>query len=160
VEQSVSCSSVRERLGAWHDGELGEPLASQVAAHVLECPLCTAQLARLCRLDELLGCLPQPAPVDLAPAVRDAMGQHEELGWAARLAVAAAVAAGLALGVLAGWNGLLPQERPLSASSVTLQTVAEVFAPAPDGGLGALTADLKEAASPYSDSSAHPKGRK
>ncbi|HEY7975405.1 MAG TPA: zf-HC2 domain-containing protein [Ktedonobacterales bacterium] len=56
------CDSVAPYLSAFADGELAEPLRSEVAAHVADCAHCAAQLERVRALDQLLASLPHTAP--------------------------------------------------------------------------------------------------
>ena len=58
--KKMRCGKCTKHLSAFLDGELAEPLARAVGAHVAACPRCAAQLARLRTLHDALDVLPQP----------------------------------------------------------------------------------------------------
>lgn len=84
----LRCAEVAPYLSAYADGELAEPLRSQVTAHLATCEDCTAQLARYHAIDAALASLPRTSPsvqvferVSAAvaerpgePAVRESLG--------------------------------------------------------------------------------------
>ncbi|QEG35788.1 anti-sigma factor family protein [Bythopirellula goksoeyrii] len=49
----MNCSKVYDRLSAYHDSELSQEDAAQVAAHLAKCPTCTEELASYVRLSGL-----------------------------------------------------------------------------------------------------------
>lgn len=51
-----------ERLGAWHDGELGPVEATAVREHVESCPRCRAAVDEMVRIDEAAGSLQPDVP--------------------------------------------------------------------------------------------------
>lgn len=58
----LDCADIAPYLSPFADGELAEPLRSQVAAHVATCDACSAQLDRIRAVDRLIGSLPHTAP--------------------------------------------------------------------------------------------------
>lgn len=58
----LRCAEVAPYLSAYADGELAEPLRSQVAVHLTTCEDCTAQLARYHAIDAALARLPRTSP--------------------------------------------------------------------------------------------------
>ncbi|MGH2504244.1 MAG: anti-sigma factor family protein, partial [Ktedonobacterales bacterium] len=58
----LDCADIAPYLSSFADGELAEPLRSQVAAHVATCDACSAQLDRIRAVDRLIGSLPHTAP--------------------------------------------------------------------------------------------------
>jgi anti-sigma factor RsiW len=112
-----ACARFHDSLGAFHDGELGEPQAGELARHLPQCAECRAELARLEWLDGALRALPRSAPSEqLAEQLRArvaALGPRRsrrlERG-AGRWAVAALCAAALALLFLRGGEERLSRE--------------------------------------------------
>ncbi|HEX6544177.1 MAG TPA: zf-HC2 domain-containing protein [Ktedonobacterales bacterium] len=62
AETTMRCEDVAPYLSAFADGELSEPLWSEVAEHVASCEACSATLARYAAIDTLLADLPRSAP--------------------------------------------------------------------------------------------------
>ncbi|HEU5346438.1 MAG TPA: zf-HC2 domain-containing protein [Ktedonobacterales bacterium] len=60
--ETLDCAAVTPYLSPFADGELAEPLRSQVAAHIATCDDCAAQLERIRTIDQLIGSLPHTAP--------------------------------------------------------------------------------------------------
>jgi anti-sigma factor RsiW len=58
----LDCADIAPYLSPFADGELAEPLRSQVAAHIAVCDACSAQLDRIRAVDRLIGSLPHTAP--------------------------------------------------------------------------------------------------
>lgn len=58
----LTCEDAAPYLSAFADGELAEPLRTEVAAHVSGCDHCAAQLDRMRAIDQLLARLPRTAP--------------------------------------------------------------------------------------------------
>lgn len=56
------CADITPYLSPFADGELAEPLRSQVAAHIATCDDCAARLNRIRDVDRLIGSLPHTAP--------------------------------------------------------------------------------------------------
>ncbi len=67
-DQPMRCGDAAPYLSAFSDGELEEPLRAQVAAHVLGCPQCEAELRRYAAITDLVGTLPRSTP---SPEVLD-----------------------------------------------------------------------------------------
>ena len=61
-QDRLDCDSVAPYLSAFADGELAEPLRTEVEAHISGCDYCAAQLDRIRALDQLLARLPQTTP--------------------------------------------------------------------------------------------------
>ena len=59
---SMSCAEVRPYLSAYVDGELAEPLRSQVARHLVGCAECAARAEGYRATDALLASLPATTP--------------------------------------------------------------------------------------------------
>jgi anti-sigma factor RsiW len=62
AETTMRCEDVAPYLSAFADGELPEPLRSEVAEHVATCDACSATLASYDEIDELLADLPRSVP--------------------------------------------------------------------------------------------------
>lgn len=62
AEMTMRCEDVAPYLSAFADGELPEPLRTEVAEHVAACEACTATLARYDEIDALLAGMPRSAP--------------------------------------------------------------------------------------------------
>src|SRR5690348_6207183 len=58
----MSCAEVRPYLSAYVDGELAEPLRSQIARHLAGCAECAARIEAYHSTDALLASLPGTAP--------------------------------------------------------------------------------------------------
>jgi hypothetical protein len=56
----MNCRYVQEQLSAFHDGELSESVAAQVASHVAACPDCSEQLRVFRELSRLSATLRTP----------------------------------------------------------------------------------------------------
>lgn len=140
------CDRIEPLLGAWHDGELGAEPAARVVAHLASCPGCAARVAELEAVDGALALAGELPEVDLGPAVLTALRRERRRTVTWRLATAAAVVMASGLGLLAGSLALGPRGEPQPPVLVaTLDSVAEAFAPAPTGGLSALSGDLAAA---------------
>jgi len=82
----VNCSDVQTRLSAYHDSELLEDEAAQVAAHLAHCSSCAAELAsfeQLSGLSRKLTDPPIPAHMweDLQAQLRGGKEDTQILGW-------------------------------------------------------------------------------
>ena len=140
------CDRIVPLLGACYDGQLGAELAAQVDAHLASCPGCATHMAALRAVDGALALAGEPPEVDLGPAVMTALRLERRRTVAWRLAAAAAVLLASGLGLLAGSLALGPGGEPRPPVLVaTLDSVTEAFAPAPTGGLSALSGDLAAA---------------
>lgn len=62
AETTMRCEDVAPYLSAFADGELPEPLRSEVGEHVETCEACSATLANYAQIDKLLASLPRSAP--------------------------------------------------------------------------------------------------
>lgn len=62
AEMTMRCEDVAPYLSAFVDGELPQPLRSEVAEHVATCDACSATLARYAKIDSLFAALPRSAP--------------------------------------------------------------------------------------------------
>jgi anti-sigma factor RsiW len=62
AETTMRCEDVAPYLSAFADGELPEPLRSEVAEHVETCDACSATLTSYAQIDILLAGLPRSAP--------------------------------------------------------------------------------------------------
>jgi anti-sigma factor RsiW len=126
------CWLIRQRLGAFQDGEVGPAARARTSAHLARCPACAGELAVLARLRAVLASrLPEPpeAVWDVFwPQVRARIAAAPDEGTATRrawlpwvrtwgpwrLALGSALAASLAaLVVLAPWQR--EPERPDAA---------------------------------------------
>jgi anti-sigma factor RsiW len=58
----LSCAEVAPYLSAFADGELAEPLHTQVAVHVATCDECSQKVAHYAAIDAALASLPRTAP--------------------------------------------------------------------------------------------------
>lgn len=90
TETSMRCEDVAPYLSAFADGELPEPLLSEVAEHVAACDACSATLVRYGEIDVLLAGMPRSAPppeaLDEILAVVAAEGEQSERRQAMRSA--------------------------------------------------------------------------
>jgi hypothetical protein len=86
----MRCEDVAPYLSAFADGELPEPLLSEVAEHVAACEACSATLVRYGEIDALLAGMartaPPPEALDEILAVVAAEGEQSERRQAARSA--------------------------------------------------------------------------
>ncbi|HEU4784612.1 MAG TPA: zf-HC2 domain-containing protein, partial [Ktedonobacterales bacterium] len=86
----MRCEDVAPYLSAFADGELPEPLLSEVAEHVATCDACSITLARYHDIDALLADMPRTAPLpealDEILAVVAAEGEQSERRHAMRSA--------------------------------------------------------------------------
>lgn len=62
TDTTMRCEDVAPYLSAYADGELPEPLRSEVAEHVESCDACTATLARYATIDSMFAGMPRSAP--------------------------------------------------------------------------------------------------
>jgi hypothetical protein len=62
AEMTMRCEDVAPYLSAFADGELPQPLCSEVAEHVATCDACSATLARYAKIDSLVAAMPRSAP--------------------------------------------------------------------------------------------------
>src|SRR5689334_16828300 len=62
AETTMRCEDVAPYLSAFADGELPEPLLSEVAEHVAACSACSTTLTRYGEIDALLAGMPRSAP--------------------------------------------------------------------------------------------------
>ncbi|HKW21809.1 MAG TPA: zf-HC2 domain-containing protein [Ktedonobacterales bacterium] len=90
TETTMRCEDVAPYLSAFADGELLEPLRSEVAEHVATCDACSATLVRYGEIDSLLAGMPRTAPppeaLDDILAVVAAEGEQTERRHAVRSA--------------------------------------------------------------------------
>ncbi len=93
----MTCREVQSKLSAYHDGELAAVDAGRVAAHLADCPDCTAYLGDLAAIGNVLRSAPVGEPsvrlrarlVDATPRVRQ-MRWTRWRWWLPRVAAAAA----------------------------------------------------------------------
>lgn len=62
TDMRMRCEDVAPYLSAFADGELPEPLRSEVAEHVATCDVCAATIARYADIDAIFAGLPRSAP--------------------------------------------------------------------------------------------------
>src|SRR5690242_18364218 len=90
TETTMRCEDVAPYLSAFADGELPEPLLSEVAEHIAACEACSATLVRYGEIDTLLAGMPRTAPppeaLDDILAVVAAEGEQAERRHAVRSA--------------------------------------------------------------------------
>lgn len=64
----MDCSSARQHLSAFHDGELSPDLQAAMAEHLKRCPNCARMLAEFRELSHMAAQLPSPVgPADIWP---------------------------------------------------------------------------------------------
>lgn len=79
--EAHDCQNIAPYLSAFADGELAEPLRSQVAQHVAVCERCTAEVSRIRMIDRMVAGLAHSTPSAgvyeraLAAATQKASGQ-------------------------------------------------------------------------------------
>ena len=124
----MRCGHVRKRLATYVDGQLSPVERQGVERHVQDCETCRAALARLVRLDSALKEVPvPPIPVNLAGEILRQAHLRGNLPWPGRaherssrrwwisvpvpvrVAAAAAMLGGLAVGTLIGRDIWRPQ---------------------------------------------------
>ena len=62
TDMTMRCEDVAPYLSAFADGELPEPLRSEVAEHVASCDACAATIAHYADIDAIFAGLPRTAP--------------------------------------------------------------------------------------------------
>jgi anti-sigma factor RsiW len=143
------CWLIRQRLGAFQDGELGPAARAKTSAHLTRCTACAGELAGLRRLRAALA-VPAPEPGEAVwdafwPQVRARLAAASEepaarrAGWLptgrpwqlAFGSTLAAVALGI-LAVLAPWQPA--PERPGQRPAAPGQTPVASTVPAPEPG--------------------------
>ncbi|MFL6446176.1 MAG: anti-sigma factor family protein [Bryobacteraceae bacterium] len=91
----MTCSVVRDMLGAYFDGELDANAELQIRLHLSECADCAAELERLERQRQLIrgGGLSYHAPAALESRIRKSLrsDHRSSIGWRTWVALAAAV---------------------------------------------------------------------
>jgi hypothetical protein len=126
----VNCSDVQARLSAYHDSELSNEEAAQVAAHLAQCPLCAAELATFAQLSRLSGKLTDP-PVptgmweELQAKIHEGRGRgplfvrfNPISSSGGLVALAATILIAAAIGVIA-YSALFPAHDQLAANFAT-----------------------------------------
>lgn len=79
AETTMRCEDVAPYLSAYADGELPEPLHSEVAEHVETCEACSETLARYAEIDSLLAHLPRSAPPpEMLDHILEAVASEDE----------------------------------------------------------------------------------
>ena len=145
---SMSCSTIRQKLSAFADGEGSPAERATIATHLAGCPDCRQALADLDHLWQALeeGILPRPRPDFSQAVLRQITVQSKPgiLDWIRSLApefpAPAALAPLIVLGLLAGgWMGRTVMEEPpmvavTSEQASTLEAM-DVFTPTPKGSL-------------------------
>lgn len=134
------CRTIRKRLGAYHDGELGGRWREKVRHHVGRCAACDAALETLRRLDELAqkhGTVPPVHPAEWEnrwerirvgirtqeePAARIRMGEVAPL-W--KRWVWAAAATAVVVGILVAGLLVVPVPRQEAAVPNCIVTLVE-----------------------------------
>jgi predicted anti-sigma-YlaC factor YlaD len=119
--KAVNCKAARPLLSAYYDGELPSEERAMVANHVVDCPICSAELASYQWLSRLAMRLPEPAEAplpwtglpeeaagEIAPRGTRTTADRATFGWERWAAVAATVM--VALGALWGASGLVHSE--------------------------------------------------
>ena len=97
----MSCDNVRQRLSAFADDALDADTARAVRDHLVRCPACRNELARLRRLNDLVGTLePLRLGDDFAERVTRIATRPVPV-WR-RVAMTGAVAASLLVGAVLG----------------------------------------------------------
>lgn len=101
----MECQQVSERLSSFHDGELSEPAAREIQAHLASCRDCRQKLADMQALSRLVQEAQVPVPADLwhkidarqNPADPAAPGRTRPRWWAMATAAAVLMAVGIIL---------------------------------------------------------------
>jgi anti-sigma factor RsiW len=165
----LSCVRCRKRLGAYLDGELSERQQASLERHLAGCGSCRAALHALLGLEPLLRNLDvPPAPAALTSQImtqayarrRSQSAARRPWSWwqaltpqfgAFRMATAAALITGLAVGAYMGWTryGASGPARPATTAAwnepvdETLYAF-DVLSAAPQGSIEAATLALLE----------------
>jgi anti-sigma factor RsiW len=85
------------RINPYHDGELGEAAATELAEHLRRCPGCAAELARLRALSRLMATAARP---QISGDALKRLHARVEIGSGAAVRRMAWAAAGIAAAVL------------------------------------------------------------
>lgn len=126
----MNCKAAKPLLSAYYDGELPPEERTKVANHVVDCPICSAELASYQWLSGLAMRLPEPtvAPVLWAGVPEEAAGKkaprgakttavRADFGWERWAAIAATVM--VAIGAWWGASGLVPSGSHAHPSDLT-----------------------------------------
>ena len=130
----MTCPEIQDRLSAYLDGELAPEVRLQVAEHIQTCAACRAELSLLERLEEALGALKAPVPIDLTDLVLARLKPPRRPWWQ-NLAMAASLVIGILLGGTVGRALYIqPAPRGIDAEIASL----EAFQDFPEGSWGSL----------------------
>ncbi len=130
----MTCPEIQDRLSAYLDGELTPEARLQVAEHIQTCAACQAELTLLERLEEALGALKAPVPLDLAERVLARLKPPRRPWWQ-NLALAASLVIGILLG---GTVGRALYMQPVPRWFGTEIASLEAFQDFPEGSWGSL----------------------
>lgn len=123
----------------------GEPVASEVAAHVRSCPICTGELQRLSALRVEMQSLPQLDPPDLSwVRIQQTMPQRRSALAPRKVGFAAAAAALLTITAIALIARYGDRHSQLSAGISTPEVVNEPIAQADVTHLDQLVAQSQQ----------------
>jgi len=129
-----SCSKIRRQLGAYHDGELSPQDRTAVERHLVRCRSCRTALESLHGLGRALRIVEvPPVPLNLARRIMAKARESQNAGmerdvirlghrlptsppWVFKMAAAAVLVLGLAIGSYMGWS---------MSQTVTAQTAVQ-----------------------------------
>jgi anti-sigma factor RsiW len=132
----MGCWTIRKRLSAFADGELGPRDAARVRDHVARCTACTERLESLRALGVEIDAAEPPAPgADLWPGVLRKLADpparsREPARWLVPAAVGASALLGVAIGAVTA-VGLRSDERPAASAAPGGDAFAEAFGEIP-----------------------------
>lgn len=131
----MNCRQVQRKLNAYLDAQVPADVSAGIERHLAGCPRCSAELARLRRLGELMDQAPaMPVPLGFASSVRARAAGRQAVtapssSCAARRLLPVASVAALMLGVAAGGlMSLAVAHTRLAGTSSPQQTELDVTA--------------------------------
>jgi hypothetical protein len=87
AHRPLDCATARPLIDAYQLDELGHDGRRALAAHLRDCPACSAELGSVTRLMSLLAALPQPAPASdlderiILAAIAARHRRHDHRSW-------------------------------------------------------------------------------
>ncbi len=132
----------RQRLDAYYDGELSEPDAAAVSAHLAQCPQCAAALCEMRELSAAFAPLAGASMSQIGTArAHRAADRAADSAEAGSIGTIAAVFGGLAASILIVGSVWLFETRDEPASLNGQPVVATAPRPAPEWERVAMTLD-------------------
>lgn len=127
----MNCAEIQQRLSAYYDGELPDGVATEIAAHLRDCPSCAEELASFGKLSDLSRRLDEPlapahlwseieAKLDAAASELPEVAPRRGLRLPSRfLAIAATIAIAAGIGVLGYQSWMMWSGHQMAATFAT-----------------------------------------